>query len=98
MRCSLYSSDGPLMSEGTCESKDGAFEMVASNWHMTPTVGGLPLTLLTDDGRQHYVRVDTIHVMESDARSGPTEVYQLIPLETEQPKEKSGFLKSLFSR
>ena len=97
MRCSLYSSDGPLMSEGPCESRDGTFEMVASTWHMTPTIGGLPLTLVTEDGRQHYVRVDEVHVVESNARSGPTEVYQLTPLELEQPKQK-GFLKSLFGR
>lgn len=101
MRCSLYSSDGPLMSEGSCEQTDGTVKMTAEKWHMTPTVGGQPLTLLMEDGTQHYVNVANVHVVQSDASSGPTEVYDLTLLDTERQTEKGGFLagiKSLFGR
>lgn len=103
MRCSLFSSDGPLMSEGTCEMTGGEMQMVATRWHLTPTVGGEPLTLVTEDGKQHHVIVQDVHVAKSDAEHGHTEVYRLALMDNgdDEPEERRGLfggLKSLFNR
>lgn len=100
-RCSLYSSDGPLMSEGNCEVTDHTVEMVAERWHMTPTVGGAPATLVMEGGGQYNVTIDNVHVLESDASAGPRESYRLTVLSEGESKEKGGLfggLKSMFSR
>ncbi len=81
MQCTLYSSDGPLMSEGTCEVADGVIQMVTQQWHMTPTVGGLPLMVVMADQQRYEVRVTDVQVLRSDPSTGPTEVYQLTPLD-----------------
>ena len=100
-RCSLYSSDGPLMSEGSCEMGEGVVEMVAERWHMTPTVGGAPSTLVIEGGGQLYVTVDDVHVLQNDSSSGPRESYRLTVLDDGSSKERGGLfggLKSMFSR
>jgi hypothetical protein len=100
-RCSLYSSDGPLMSEGSCEMHEGTVEMVAERWHMTPTVGGAPATLVMEGGGQYHVTIEDVHVLQSDAAAGPREAYRLMVLDDSHTKERGGLiggLKSMFSR
>lgn len=80
MQCSLYSSDGPLMSEGRCEVAGDDITMLAERWHTTPQEGGPPLTLTLEDGRQLSVAVAEIRVIESDEAKGPIESYRLVPL------------------
>ena len=92
MRCNLYSNDGPLMSEGTCEMEDGAIKMVTLQWHMTPQEGGRPLALVMEDGKQYVVRVEDVHVVESNPQQGHTEVYRLRPLEGDQAEAMDGSL------
>ena len=100
MRCSLYSSDGPLMSEGTCTQKDHGFEMVAQRWHLSPKKGDAPLMLIVEDGHQFSVQVDEIHVTANETGTDPTEVYHLSVFgDTHADREeKRGFLRSLFGR
>ena len=101
MRCSLYSSDGPLMSEGTCEMSEGSIRMVAERWHMTPQPAGPPLALTLEDGHRFEVAVAEVHVTESDAAKGPTEVYRLVPLEDADDQGSGGILarvRALFHR
>lgn len=81
MQGKLYSSDGPLLSEGSCEVAADGITMVAERWHATPQVGGPPATLVLDDGRAVSVAVAEIRVLESDEQRGPTEAYRLIALE-----------------
>jgi hypothetical protein len=97
MRCSLYSSDGPLMSEGTCDLSDGTVEMLAERWHMTPEPGGAPLTLIAEGGQPLLVRVDDVHVIESDPASGPQESYRLTVLDANREPDKGGLLGGLKS-
>ena len=99
MQCSLYSSDGPLMSQGTCDHAEDAITMVAREWHMTPQKDGPPLALVLEGGHRYQVMVAEVHVTESHADTGPTEVYRLVPLGSDEEKERGGFLaglKSLF--
>ncbi len=99
MQCSLYSSDGPLMSAGTCERTEGSITMVAQQWHLTPQKDGPPLALVLADGHRYDVLVAEVHVTESHADAGPTEVYRLIPVGGDDEQHKGGFLagvKSLF--
>ncbi len=101
MRCSAYSSDGPLMSEGACELSDDGITMAAESWHMTPQPEGPPLALLLEDGQRYQVRVAEVHVTEADAAAGPREVYHLIPLDSDEHRESGGMLarlRSLFGR
>jgi hypothetical protein len=77
MQCSLYSFDGPVMSEGSCEMEGNAITMTTSKWHMTPQEGSQPLTLMMDGGRHCLVRVDRVHVLESNPSTGPREQYLL---------------------
>ena len=101
MRCSLYSSDGPLMSEGECELAEGSIRMVAQQWHLTPQKDGPPLALLLADGHRYQVAVAEVHVTSSDAATGPTEVYRLVPVESADDQESGGILdrvRSLFHR
>lgn len=101
MRCSLYSSDGPLMSEGSCEIAENGIRMAAEQWHTTPQPGGPPLALMLEDGHHYQVSVAEVHVAEPDAASGPREVYRLVPLGGDENQESSGILarlRSLFGR
>ncbi len=101
MRCSLYSSDGPLMSEGACEWRDDGITMAAESWHMTPQPEGPPLALLLEDGHRYQVAVAEVHVTESDAATGPREVYRLVPLDNDEHRQSGGILarlRSLFGR
>lgn len=89
------------MSEGTCEAAEEGVMMTAQSWHMTPTVGGPPLMLVMEDGRNLQVRVDNVHVEHSDPDHGHTEIYHFTPLEGTQEEKGGGLLsglKSLFHR
>jgi hypothetical protein len=89
------------MSEGTCESSNGTVEMIAERWHLTPTVGGAPAMLVTEDGRQVDVAISDVRVLDSDPASGPREAYRLIVLNADRSQEKGGLLaglKSMFGR
>lgn len=92
MRCSLYSNDGPLMSEGTCEVSDGLIRMTTSSWHMTPQEDGRPLTLVTEDGVQHVVKTVNVHVVDSNPEQGHTEIYDFRPLDEDQGERMDGSL------
>ncbi len=101
MRCSLYSSDGPLMSEGSCEMDENGITMTAEQWHTTPQPGAASLALMLEDGHRYQVGVAEVHVTEPDATSGPREVYRLVPLGGDENQESSGILarlRSLFGR
>ncbi len=97
MRCSLYSSDGPLMSEGACELLEDGITMAAESWHTTPQPGGPPLTLMLADGQHYQVSVAEVHVTEPDAATGPREVYRLVPLDKDDDRESGGILARLRS-
>ena len=102
MRCQLFSSDGPVMSEGSCEAGEGTITMVAERWHLTPMVGGAPLMLVLEDRHRYQVRVEAVHVAQSDAAAGPLESYTLTPLQAEDEEEGGGGLldrlRHLFGR
>ena len=101
MKCTLYSSDGPVMSEGTCEATETGIKMTAHKWHTTPTVGGLPLALVMEDGGRTMVRVENVHVVQSDPQHGHVEVYDFTPLGGDDDEKKGGLLssvKSLFGK
>jgi hypothetical protein len=100
MRCSLFSSDGPLMSTGECEFQEDSIRMVAHEWHLSPTVNGAPLMLVADGGKQYPVAVLEVHVRDIGSDRGPVEVYELRSL-AEEKEHQGGVLaglKSLFSR
>ncbi len=97
MRCSLYSSDGPLMSEGSCELNGSGITMAAEQWHLTPQPAGPPLALLLEDGQRYQVSVAEVHVTEPDATSGPREVYQLAPLDSDEHRQSGSILARLRS-
>ena len=100
MQCSLFSDDGALMSEGTCNPTEHGIEMTAQRWHLSPKKGDGPLMLMVEEGRQYQVRVDDIHVTANETGTDPTEVYHLTVLDTEGTgtEEKRGFLQSIFGR
>ena len=52
MQCSLFSDDGALMSEGTCNPMEQGIEMTAQRWHLSPKNGDGPLMLMVEEGRQ----------------------------------------------
>ncbi len=81
MRCSLFSNDGVLMSEGACEGTEGAIQMTAQNWHMSPQQGDGPLTLVIEDGQGVAVRVDEIVVTGNETGTDPREMYRLTVLD-----------------
>lgn len=89
MRCTLYSNDGPLMGEGTCEIADGAIIMTSEEWHTTPQAGGKPLSVVLEDGTQYVVQVDGVHIIESGP-GGHLEKYRFTPLEGVTGDEMSG--------
>ncbi len=90
MRCTLYSNDGPVMGEGTCEVVDGTISMTAREWHTTPQVDGRPLTLVMEDGTGYTVRVDGVHIVESDPEKGHLEVYSFTPLQNVSSEAMAG--------
>lgn len=81
MQCSLYSFDGPLMSTGTCEVEGDVITMTTTAWKSTPQEGSQPLTLMIDGGRHCQVRVERVHVLQSDPATGPHEQYLLMPVD-----------------
>ena len=97
MRCSLYSSDGPLMSEGSCELAENGITMAAEQWHTTPQPGGPPLALMLEDGHRYQVSVAEVHVTEPDAATGPRELYRLVPLGSDENQGSGGILTRLRS-
>jgi hypothetical protein len=85
MRCSLYSTDGPLMSEGMCEIGEQGITMATDTWHTTPQEGMQPLSLIVEGGKQYFVRVDNVHIVDSGPDSDHREQYRLTRVDDDAP-------------